>query len=68
MSLDAQRLEQTLAFHCAPSLSGIKPADLFTWNLPESEGEELLADYAALLARRARAYGSCGGGDGSVCC
>lgn len=52
MSLDAQRLERTLAFHCAPSLSGIKPADLFTWNLPESEGEELLADYAALLARR----------------
>lgn len=52
MSVDARRLEQTLAFHCAPSLSGIKPADLFTWNLPEPEGEELLADYAALLAQR----------------
>lgn len=52
MSLDAQRLERTLAFHCAPSLSGIKPADLITWDLPEDRGEELLARYTALLARR----------------
>lgn len=27
----AQRFEQTLAFHCAPSMAGIKTADLFSW-------------------------------------
>ena len=52
MSFDATNLEQTLAFHCAPSLSGIKPADLISWNLPEPESEALLADYIELLARR----------------
>lgn len=52
MCMDAQRLEQTLAFHCAPSLSGIKPADLISWSLPEQEGERILGSYIALLARR----------------
>lgn len=52
MSFDAQCLEHTLAFHCAPSLSGIKPADLISWRQPEQEGEELLAGYTALLAGR----------------
>lgn len=28
---EAQRFEQTLAFHGAPSMAGIKPADLFSW-------------------------------------
>lgn len=52
MSFEAQRLEQTLAFHCAPSLSGLKPADLINWQLPEQGGEELLDSYAALLSGR----------------
>ena len=52
MSVDARRLEQTLAFHCAPALSGIKPADLISWNLPEPGGEGLLERYIALLGRR----------------
>lgn len=51
MSVDAQRLEQTLAFHCAPSLSGIKPADLINWKQLEENGERLLAGYTMLLAR-----------------
>ena len=44
------RFELTLAFHCAPALAGIKPADLIA--LP-GEGDEtyaLLASYSAALA------------------
>ena len=52
MDFEAQRLEHALAFHCAPSLAGIKPADLISWNLPEQEGEGLLADYISLLGQR----------------
>lgn len=52
MSQDAQKLERVLAYHCAPSLSGIKPADLISWRLQGKEGERLLADYTVLLARR----------------
>lgn len=52
MSVDAQRLEWTLAFHCAPSLSGVKPADLINWELPEQEGTLLLGSYVSLLFRQ----------------
>lgn len=52
MSVDAQRLERILAFHCAPSLSGLKPADLINWELPERQGELLLRSYVSLLAQQ----------------
>lgn len=38
----AQRFEQTLAFHCAPSMAGIKPADLFSWGGASEETRELI--------------------------
>lgn len=47
-----RQFEQTLAWHCAPSLTGIKPADLVSWAPPEQGAPELLGHYARLLARR----------------
>ena len=44
--------EQALAFHCAPALTGIKPADLFSWEITPEHLAPLLADYAAVLGRR----------------
>lgn len=44
--------EQTLAWHCAPSLAGIKPADLISWRPPQQEGMPMLGHYAGALARR----------------
>lgn len=38
------RFERTLAFHCAPSMVGIKPADLISW--PAQECRALLDGYA----------------------
>lgn len=52
MSQEEQKLEHTLAFHCAPSLSGIKPADLISWQGREEAGEGPVERYTALLARR----------------
>ena len=46
------RFEQTLAWHCAPSLAGIKAADLLTWTVEGREGADLLSHYADLLSRR----------------
>ena len=46
------QFEQTLAHHCAPSLTGIKPADLVCWKPPEQEGMKLLGYYAGALFRR----------------
>lgn len=40
------RFEQTLAFHCAPSLAGIKPADLISWQGTPGETGALLAAYS----------------------
>ena len=47
-----QQFEQTLAWHCAPSMAGIKAADLVTWFPPEQGGRELLANYIRLLSVR----------------
>ena len=48
--MDRQRtFEEALAYHCAPSLAGIKAADLFTW--PNGDGQEI-QQYAGALARR----------------
>lgn len=52
MQREAARLERTLAYHCAPSLSGVKPADLISWRGEGAENEALLRRYARLLARR----------------
>lgn len=47
-----QQFEQTLAWHCAPALTGIKAADLISWAPPEEGGRELLSHYIRLLAPR----------------
>ena len=44
-------LDQALAYYCAPSLVGIKPADLITWPL-SPEAQEPVEEYAAALERR----------------
>ena len=54
MSQIHYRFEQTLAWHCAPSLAGIKAADLLSWTVEGREGADLLSHYAGLLSRRGR--------------
>lgn len=44
------RFELTLAFHCAPALAGIKPADLIALPGEGDETDALLASYSAALA------------------
>lgn len=44
--------ERTLAWHCAPALAGIKPADLISWEPQEHGGMELLGHYSAMLTQR----------------
>ena len=44
-------LDRALAYHCAPSLLGIKAADLITWPL-KPEAQASLSAYTAALARR----------------
>ena len=44
------RFELTLAFHCAPALAGIKPADLIALPGEGDETDALLASYSASLA------------------
>lgn len=48
---EEQRFEQTLAFHCAPAMAGIKPADLISWPAPPRETLELLDRFSRSLAR-----------------
>ena len=43
--------ECTLAFHGAPSLAGIKPADLIAWGSPQVCMGTLLEDYRCQLSR-----------------
>ena len=43
--------ECTLAFHGAPSLAGIKPADLIAWGSPQVCMGPLLEDYRCQLSR-----------------
>ena len=45
----ALRFEQTLAFHCAPALAGIKPADLVSIPGDREEIVPLLRQYGAQL-------------------
>ena len=52
MSPTHQRFEQTLAWHCAPSLAGIKAADMVAWAPNPQDWPRLLGHYAPLLARR----------------
>ncbi len=41
-----QRFEQTLAFHCAPSMAAIKPADLFSWGGTVEETDRLIENFS----------------------
>lgn len=52
MSTMHQRFELTLAWHCAPSMAGIKAADLLAWIPPEEAWNRMLGHYVQLLARR----------------
>ena len=52
MDQQMRRLERTLAYHCAPALSGVKPADLISWRESEAGDGPLLRRYARLLAER----------------
>lgn len=45
-----RRFEETLAFHCAPAMAGIKAADLISWPGTAADTEGLLTRCAAGLA------------------
>ena len=47
-----QHFEQILAWHCAPSLAGIKAADLVCWEPPAEGAAHLLYHYAETLSQR----------------
>lgn len=51
MSSSYQVFESMLAWHCAPSMAGIKPADLVCW-LPPEDWAEVLGYYTNALFRR----------------
>lgn len=51
MPLSCQTFESMLVWHCAPSLLGLKPADLVSWCPPEGWAG-VLGHYAAILHRR----------------
>ena len=51
MPLSCQTFESMLVWHCAPSLLGLKPADLVSWCPPEGWAG-VLGHYAGLLHRR----------------
>jgi len=44
--------EYALAWHCAPSLAGIKPADLLSWQPGEAEWPKMLGRYSGMLFRK----------------
>lgn len=46
-----QHFEQTLAFHCAPAMAGIKAADLFSWPGPAPDALSLIDFFSSGLAR-----------------
>lgn len=46
-----QRFELTLAWHCAPSLAGIKAADMICWEPPAQNTMEFLQYYRESLDR-----------------
>lgn len=43
------RFEQTLAFHCAPAMAGIKAADLFSWAGAPETTRELIRSVSARM-------------------
>lgn len=47
-----QQFERTLAWHCAPSLAGIKPADLISYHPRPGEPADLPARYDRMLSPR----------------
>ena len=47
-----QRFEKALAYHCAPSMLGIKAADMISWHGPVEETRAMVAHYDRLLNRR----------------
>ena len=62
MSTTHQRFERTLAWHCAPSMAGIKAADLLAWNPPEEHWGPMLGHYIRILSLRGirlRVLGQC---------
>lgn len=60
------RFELTLAFHCAPALAGIKPADLIALPGEGDETDALLASYSAALAGAGSLCGPCAGAAAAV--
>lgn len=63
-----QQFEQTLAWHCAPSMAGIKAADLVAWTPPQQGGRELLGHYVRLLAQRGTCLVGAGALPAAGCC
>ena len=58
-----RNFELTLAWHCAPSLAGIKAADMICWEPPAQDTAEFLQHYTESLARlgvRLRVLRPCG--------
>lgn len=49
MEAVSKRFEEAMAYHCAPSMLGIKPADLFTW--PAGTEQELETYRIALAGK-----------------
>ena len=49
MEQNGRTLDQAMAYHCAPALVGIKPADLFSW--PLAREEEIRCCQRALAGR-----------------
>ena len=45
------KFEQTLAFHCAPAMAGIKPADLISWSGTPQETQRLLTSFSNGLSK-----------------
>lgn len=52
MDIALQDLEHTLAYHGAPSLAGIKSADLVAWGGPEACASPAFRQYQRQLAQR----------------
>lgn len=46
-----EQFERALAYHCAPALAGIKPADLFSWLGTWEETGAMLARFSGELGR-----------------
>lgn len=47
-----QRFEKALAYHCAPSMLGIKAADMISWHGPAQQTQAMVDQYHHLLQQR----------------